>query len=236
MSPWISLTFSRPATVSWVRAKKAGSVSTLTTIPASWARCAVRPPVPLPTSKTRSSRVNSAVRTIKSSRLRSMRKFWPSLLFGRMPRCSKRLRRKESVCRGSMKQCPLFCFAAILHPQLQKLENIFCDQVRFQVNRRADGLESECSIGQRVRDERCAESIHCHIDHGQADAIRSHGSFGNHLAGQVTWAGEPNQFPVRLPDAVCDAAHAVDMALYEMPAEAILQTERSFQINAVPGL
>jgi len=55
----------------------------------------VKPPVPLPTSSTRSSRLNSAVRTRRSSRFRSMRKFWPSLLLGLMPRSSKRLRSRR---------------------------------------------------------------------------------------------------------------------------------------------
>ena len=55
--------------------------------------------MPVPTSSTTSSGVTAAASNSTSSRFKSIRKFWPNFVCGRMPASSKRRRRKESVWR-----------------------------------------------------------------------------------------------------------------------------------------
>jgi hypothetical protein len=92
-SPNTNRTFGRTPTICWATGWRVLSISTVTTTPAWSASRAVSDPVPVPTSSTASARSNSAARTIRSSRLRSIRKFCPSLVLASSPWASNRLRR-----------------------------------------------------------------------------------------------------------------------------------------------
>src|SRR5262245_55776035 len=105
------------------------------------------------------------MRSKKSSMFRSMRKFCPSLFLGSSPRCSKRSRRKDRVCRGDWLPAVISTHVARLtqgFPGETTLSLSLCSrhrrrpgcgtetfpdvlgkQVSLQVNRGADLFESQ---------------------------------------------------------------------------------------------
>src|SRR5262249_52581282 len=222
-SAWRRETFASGAFTSRAKVKKPGSISTPSTARACSARRTVRPPVPLPISSTTSSLGSSAARRIKSSKLRSMRKFCPNLFLGLMPRSSNRLRRYESVCRGEFSGTVMSTHEARLPQRVQgyattteALPDVLGQQVCLQINGCPSLFEAQGGAGERVRNQGHPEAIGSHVHHGQADAVHGYRSLGNHLRRQFRGAAEPKQPPVALPQPFGNMAQAVHMPLDEV--------------------
>src|SRR5438093_7288230 len=86
-----------------------------------------------------------------------------------------------------------------------------------------------------MRDKRDGESAVLEIDERQAHAIDGDRAFANHLFGQRLSAGEENKLPFTLTLALVDAADAVDVALNDMSAQPIADSERALEVDLRTG-
>ena len=236
------------------------SISTVTTAPAWSASRAVSDPVPVPTSSTASVRSSSAVRTIRSTRFRSMRKFCPSLLLACSPWASKRPRRYESVWRGegtggvaefwhdlrsATSSVSGGCtpsltigFAGMLNVMLSA--RVSARVWRCRSNSRftaAPGfLQPECRVVAGVRDQHHAEPVRLDLHHRQAHAVhRDRPLRDQQLAELRRVSRTRSSASRRFGSSPRTRPGAVDVAGDEVAADGVARAERTLQVHAVTG-
>ena len=82
-----------------------------------------------------------------------------------------------------------------------------------------------------VRDHRHGEPVVQHVDHGEADAVDRDRALLDDVAQQVARHPDPE-----VGDGLDDVADAVDVALHDVAAEAVLRPDRPFEVDPVPRL
>src|SRR5438132_8781621 len=167
-----------------------------------------------------------------------------------MPRASNRLRRYVSVCRGAAWDIESWSAKVIRSlnetglPQglagnaatAQALPDILGQQIRFQVYFRTRLFETQCGVGQGVRDEGHAEAVRGYIHQREADAVHGHRALGHHLRPKLRRAGEPDQLPLAFLLPAGNLADAVNMSLHEVTAQSIADAHGSLHVDAILGV
>ena len=87
-----------------------------------------------------------------------------------------------------------------------------------------------------MRDQGDAELLLRHFDQRQADAVHGNRALGHHLGRQLRRTLKPHRHPVAVRQAPADPSRAVDVSLDQMPAQAIAQPQRAFQVDTVARL
>ena len=115
----------------------------------------------------------------------------------------------------------------------EQLLDVLGDHVGLEVDQVAGATGAQRGAGQGLGDEADGEAVVLRLDDGEADTVDGDRALVDEVAGEVGGQGDLDEVPVLAGRAGDDLADAVDVALHDVAAEALVDGDRALEVDPV---